>query len=377
KNNEKIVPSFLGIDDPILVGFITEYNKAQLQYTSDANTYAAKSEILDRQKANLEEIKSAIIKRAKDYRNDLSETLAKLKSKDAELKSLFGTLPASKKTMKSIGRQGTIKEAIYVYLMQKREETMVTSASTTSNYQQIDSATTPKNPIEPQPSRIRLFGILAGLLIPVIFIYLRTLLNDKVTTREDISKKTKAPFVGEVGHYEDTKAFVVSQKSRSIISEQFRIIRTNLQFVLGNNKVVLVTSSISGEGKSFVSLNLGAVLAITGKKVAILEFDLRKPRIIKNIGLQRKDLGISNYLSGQTKKLDDLYFTMEEYPNMHIYGCGPIPPNPSELMLGEHMKTLFDSLKETYDFVIVDSAPVGLVSDTFTINQFADAVIYV
>ncbi len=376
-NNEKIVPSFLGIDDPILAALITEYNKSQLQLLSDLNTYASKSEVIEKQKLNLFELKSSIIRRTVEYRNELNIAISKLKSKDNELKSLFGTLPISKKAMKAIGRQGTIKEAIYLYLMQKREETLVTLASTTSNYSQIDKATVPVLPFKPEPKIIKLFAVVIGFLLPILFIYIKFLLNNKVTTREDITRKTQAPILGEIGHYKDTKALVVAHKSRSIIAEQFRNVRTNLQFVLGNNKIILITSSISGEGKSFVSLNIGAVLAITNKKVAILEFDLRKPRIVKNMGLVKKEMGISNYLAGQTENLEELFYTLDEYPNMHVYGCGPIPPNPSELMLANNMKKLFDNLKEKYDYVIVDSAPVGLVSDTFTINTFSDIVLYI
>ncbi len=280
-NNEKIVPSFLGIEDPILASLINEYNRLQLQYTSDLNTYAPKSEILEKQKLNLEEIRISIQKRCINYKSELNSMLVNFAKKNSEIAKDFSTLPQSKRVMKSIGRQGSIKETIYVYLMQKREETLVTLASTTSNYFQIDQATVPNIPTKPSPKKIKIFSFLLGIMLPIIFIYLKSIFNNKIENRSDLTKNTNAPILGDIGHHKDQKVLEVAHKSRNVISEQLRIIRTNLQFILGSNKVILVTSSISGEGKSFVSLNLGAVFAISDKKVAVLEFDLRKQRIIK------------------------------------------------------------------------------------------------
>jgi capsular exopolysaccharide synthesis family protein len=170
---------------------------------------------------------------------------------------------------------------------------------------------------------------------------------------------------------------VVADKSRNMIAEQFRVLRTNLNFLLQGNKTILVTSTLSGEGKSFISLNLAAVLAISGKKVALLEFDLRKPRLVKNTGLVKRNTGLSNYLARQTDTLDELYDELENYPTLHIYGCGPVPPNPAELMIGERMQKLFDELKQRYDFIVVDSAPVGPVSDAFNLTPHTDMCLYV
>jgi hypothetical protein len=341
-NKVDLVPSYLGIDDPTIAALVGFFNTEKAVLINEEKALGRNSELIARAKLNLDEARNSLIKRLGDYKVDLEKKRKQLEENNANLKSLFSGGAEFEKTAKSVGREQNIKEAIYIYLMQRREETLVTSAATTSNYQQYDEVTIPAGPFEPDQAKWRLYGIIIGLLFPIGLIYVKAVLNDKVTSRDDITKKTSAPFIGEVGHYSNTKAFVVAHKSRSIISEQFRIIRTNLQFLLTEGKkTVLVTSSISGEGKSFITLNLGAVLAISGKKVAVLEFDLRKPRIIKSIGVEKKELGISNFLIGQSKTLDNLYYTFEQYPTLNAYGCGPIPPNTSELMLGVYMKDFF------------------------------------
>ncbi|MCX6210154.1 MAG: hypothetical protein NTZ59_11835, partial [Bacteroidetes bacterium] len=363
KNSETIdvVPSSLGLDDPIIAKLVADYTSAKVLLPTTIEQYAKNSDKISEAQTTSKTMRSSILLRLKDYIDEVNKTIYALNSANKDLNNGLTKTIDFTRNSKGITRYQAVKEAIFVYLIQRREETLISSASTSSSYVQIDTATVPGSPFEPNQGRWRMYGIIIGLLIPIGLIYIKNLLNDKVTSREDITKKTEAPFIGEVGHYTNTKAFVVSHKSRSIISEQFRIIRSNLQFLSGNQKTILVTSSISGEGKSFVTLNLGAVIAISGKKVAVLEFDLRKPRIIKNIGVEKKEMGISNFLIGQTDKLDDLYYTFEEYPTLHIFGCGPIPPNPSELMLGENMGKLFEKLKAEYEYVIIDSAPVGLV----------------
>ena len=342
KNEVNLVPSYLGVDDPTVVFLISTFNQNKMLLANEQKALSKNSEVVGRAKNSLEESKSNLITRLNDYKTDLERKRKQLVDNDENLRKIFGGAAVYEKNTREITRDQNIKEAIYIYLMQRREETLVAAAATVSNYQQYDIVSTPRNPIEPDRSKYRLYGILLGLILPTLFIYLRSLLNDKITTREEIAKKTQAPFVGEISHNNDDNAFVVANKSRSIISEQFRIIRTNLQFLIADKKTILVTSSISGEGKSFIALNLGAVLSISGKKVAVLEFDLRKPKIIKSIGLEKKGIGLSNYLIGQPIKLEDIYYNFEQYPSLHIYGCGPIPPNPSELMLGIHMKKLFD-----------------------------------
>jgi capsular exopolysaccharide synthesis family protein len=233
-------------------------------------------------------------------------------------------------------------------------------------------------PVEPDAGKIRLFSILLGFLVPIGIIYLRDLLNDRLMTRDDIQKQTGVTIIGEVGHVEDNRSLVVADKSRNIISEQFRIIRSNLGFAMNERsfQTLLVTSTISGEGKSFISINIAAVLALAGKKVALLEFDLRRPRIMANLELKKSGVGISNVLLGLAQP-EDVYTPLPNFPELHVYPSGVVPPNPAELVLGDAIAGFFAYLKNHYDYIIIDSAPVGLVSDTFSLAPYVDASIFI
>ncbi|HZG26330.1 MAG TPA: CpsD/CapB family tyrosine-protein kinase, partial [Chitinophagaceae bacterium] len=188
---------------------------------------------------------------------------------------------------------------------------------------------------------------------------------------------TQAPIIGEVGHSLLPGALVVTKNNRKLISEQFRIIRTNLQYILNRieRPVILVTSSYSGEGKSFVTTNIGAVLALAGKKTVILEFDIRKPKIIAGLNLEGK-AGITNFIVGNAK-ISDIILPVKDVENLYVIPCGLIPPNPAELLLDEKVKELFEYLRRSFDAVIVDSAPLGLVSDAFVLSAYVDATLYI
>jgi capsular exopolysaccharide synthesis family protein len=201
--------------------------------------------------------------------------------------------------------------------------------------------------------------------------------NDKITTRYDIEKITAAPVLGEVGHSYSENTLVVRKNYRGMVAEQFRIIRSNLQYVLNKieKPVILVTSSFSGEGKSFISTNLGAVMALAGKKTIILEFDIRKPKILKGLGLT-KGPGITNYLLGKIDK-EHLPIAVTDYDNLYVLSCGPVPPNPAELLLDSKVDELFSYLKENFDVIFIDTAPVGMVSDALTLSKFANCTLYI
>jgi len=232
--------------------------------------------------------------------------------------------------------------------------------------------------VSPDKKKIFSFYTLLGLLLPVGFIVLKEVLQDKVNGRQDIEKHTDAPILGEIGHSEDGKSpLVVSTNRRSLVAEQFRIIRTNLQYILGGKEsfTILVTSSFSGEGKSFISTNMGAALALSGKKTVIMEFDIRKPKIVSGLDLKRK-MGISNYIIGKAE-FRDLLVKVNDIDNLYVIPCGPIPPNPAELLLDKRLEELMEMVRANFDVVVMDTAPVGLVSDAITLSRFADCTLYI
>jgi len=219
------------------------------------------------------------------YRN----TISALKVQSGAIKKDISSIPERERQSREKARQQEIKQNLYLYLMQKREESEIAQASTIPNSRIIDKAIPVFRKISPIPLRIYGIALLAGLIIPIAIVYIIDLLNDKVTTKSDITRVTAAPILGEIGHSEEDKVLLFPEGSRAIVAEQFRILRSNLRFVLSGKttpSTILVTSSFSGEGKSFISTNIGATLAISGKRTVILEFDLRKPKIL--VGLSQK-----------------------------------------------------------------------------------------
>jgi tyrosine-protein kinase Etk/Wzc len=231
--------------------------------------------------------------------------------------------------------------------------------------------------VSPDNKQIFTFFLFLGIAIPVGIVTLTQVLKDKVSGRSDIEKYTATPILGDIGHSNDDQSLIVTSNSRRLISEQFRIIRSNLQyFIKGKeNPVIMVTSSFSGEGKSFISTNIGAVMALTGKKTVIMEFDIRKPKIVSGLDLKRKS-GITNYIIGKAQ-FEDLLVKVEGVEGLYVIPCGPIPPNPSELLLDPRLDELMLEVRKNFEVVIMDTAPVGLVSDAISLSKYADCSLYI
>jgi capsular exopolysaccharide synthesis family protein len=377
-NHSKTIP-ILDADGVIQLQ-INRYNDLVLARKLMIPDVKPNNMLLDKQSRNLEELRKNMLEALFRSRKKLQEEQFELLNNNAEVKDKQESRPKYETILQEILRQQNIKQALFTYLLQKKEEMAISSSSTVSNYQQIDPAEANYSPIEPKANEIRNLSIFIGLLIPIGIIYLRDLFNDKLTNRDDISKRTKIPIVGEISHVDVVVGNIVVNQSRSIISEQFRVMRSNIQFIVPKKEtaqIFLITSSVSGEGKSFISLNLAGVLSLTGKKVALLEFDLRKMRSIKHEGEVRTDKGIVNYLIGQIDDPAEIISPIETLPNLHLFHSGPIAPNPAELIMSEAVGNFFDWLKTRYDYIVIDSAPVGLVSDSFTLSNYADATLYV
>ncbi len=376
-DNDRLVPSTLGLEDPTLASLTAHYNELQLRRQKDASSLTSNSLALKDLNNQIADAKASIQEALKNIQRNLALQERNLRRNSMPSQQFLNSLPSKERVMQEIKRRQSITEGLYLYLLQKREETAISStAASISNYKQIAPAQG-YGPVEPQTKNIKLYSGLLGLMLPIAIIYLLDLFNDNIRSRDDITRKIKTPIIGDISHVERKKEKSLAVLGRDLVGEQFRILRTNLSFLLEkkDKQVILLTSSISNEGKTFVSINLAAVLAIPGKKVALLEFDLRKPGISKSLGLENKK-GLSNYLMGQVSDLSQVYETLDEVPSLHIYRSGPIPPNPADLLLNENFTRLFQTLKENYDYVIIDSPPAGLVSDAFIFGEYADAVIY-
>ncbi|MGC8751831.1 GumC family protein [Hydrotalea sp.] len=379
ENNHKLIPSSMGIDDPTFMALVANYNEVQLKKDKNAPYITPGGMISGDFENQLAQTRKSMLISLANYQKALREQLANQQKNLAVSDALLFSIPEKERELMDINRQKSIKESLYLYLLQKREEAAISSSSTVSNYQQLTPAVSSPVPVEPRTNNIRMFSLLLGIVLPFGIIFLIDLLNDKVTTREDIVHRIDKPIVGEISHAGLAGRHIIVTSSRNVIAEQFRILRTNMEFqVKGQAKPVtyLVTSSVSGEGKSFVSLNLAAVLSLSTKKVALLEFDLRKLRKEVYEGEQQNPKGITNCLIGQVQNPAEAITTIDSLPNLHIFRSGPIPPNPAELVIGEQVVAFMQWVKERYDYIIIDSAPVGLVSDTYAFTAYADSVIY-
>ncbi|MDQ6812940.1 MAG: polysaccharide biosynthesis tyrosine autokinase [Bacteroidota bacterium] len=377
-NGGKTVPSSLGLNDPTLALLIGQYNELQLKKDREAPLVAPNSTVMQDLNTQLANLKSSILESLNNLSRNLKLQERNFQQQNNQYQSMLSSVPHNERVMQEIKRKQSITEGLYLYLLQKREESAISSTtSSIAHYKQIDPAKA-FGPVEPNANNIIAYTTLLGLFLPIGLIAVKNLLNDKISSKDDVLKRTSLPLLGQVSHMSKRKSQQIAVLERNMISEQFRAIRTNLSFLLKekSKKTILITSSVSGEGKSFISLNLAAVIAMPGKKVALLEFDIRQPVISANLNLDNTK-GITNYLAGDITNISQIKQVLTQIPSLHIYPSGPVPENPGDILLTKNLSGLFAALEAEYDYIIVDTPPAGLVSDPFIIGEFSEIVLYV
>jgi capsular exopolysaccharide synthesis family protein len=377
ENTYKAVPTNLGIVEPTLLQLFTDYNKGVLEREANLKTTKPDNPLIKRLDASLERVRINMLQALDNVKQAATIARDALARTTNQMQGQLKAMPGKSMREQSIQHQQQILQELYYFLLKKKLETSISSASTISNSKVLESATGSDVPVKPNTKSLYISYMLIGLLIPAAIIAINEIMNDKVNNRVEISKTTQTPILGEIGHSEDEKTLVVTNNSRRFIAEQFRIVRTNLQYITGKNEtpVILVTSSFSGEGKSFVSTNIGAVMALAGKKTVVMEFDIRKPKIVSGLDLKRK-MGITNYIIGSAR-FEDLPVKVDGVDNFYVIPCGPIPPNPAELLLSPRLGELLRAAKQNFEVIVLDTAPIGLVSDAITLAQFADCTLYI
>jgi tyrosine-protein kinase Etk/Wzc len=377
KKGDVPVPSSLGLTDPTLNQMVNAYNQAQVELKALYNTAPNGNAIVKQKEELVDKLQKNILENLNNLKSAYTAAIGSVEGFGGAAQSQLNLMPEKQKALTEIRRQLQGKLVIYNTLLEKREESAMALASTISNIKILTEATTNPFPIKPNRRSIQLLALLIGFLLPGLFIFLLEVLNDKVSTRNDIERLTPTPIIGEVGHSFKESNLVVASNNRGVVAEQFRIVRSNLQYILNHipKPVILVTSSFSGEGKSFVSINVGAVMALAGKKTIILEFDIRKPKILTQLDIAKRP-GLTNYLLGK-KLLDELVVKVEGRDNLYVLPCGPVPPNPAELLLDPKLEELFDYLRQNFDVVVMDTAPVGMVSDAMTLSKFSNCTLYI
>ncbi len=327
----------------------------------------------------IDAMRSVIIQTIRKNYDSLQLRIRDLKAKSGEVSKDLNSFPDFERQAESMVREKETKMLVFKYLLQQREEAAMKIANALSKGVVVDEAYVSNEPIGLSKKVILLLALIAGLFIPPVFIYLHTLIRGKFDTKEEVERYTSVPVLGEVCQSKSGETLVVRPgNNTSSESELFRLIRTNLQFVLrdAGDKVVLVTSTSSGEGKSFVAINLASSLSLLGKRTVLIGMDVRAGMIDRYLNLP-PSRGLTEYLASREIKMDDIIIREPMQPNFDIIVAGPVPPNPSELLAGQRVDELIDALRERYDYIIIDSAPVGMVSDTFALSRLSDATIYV
>ena len=308
---------------------------------------------------------------------------ADIERQAGKFQSRISNAPIKEKEFMSIARQQEIQAALYIMLLEKREENAITLASTANNGRIIEDPLAGAAPVEPKKMIILLAAMMIGLVIPALIIFIKELLRYKIESAEDIAELTKAPMVGELPLTKEIqdggRGIVIQENRNEIMEETFRSLRTNLLFMLKpTEKVVMVTSTQPGEGKSFVAANLATSLAFMGKKTLIIGLDIRKPVLHQVFDLSRKSGGITNYLSNpEQEDLRQLVQHTQVSPKLDVLVSGVIPPNPTELVAREALDTAIATFRDLYDYIIIDTAPIAMVTDSSIIARVADMCVYV
>jgi tyrosine-protein kinase Etk/Wzc len=375
--NKRVLPSSLIPADLVFNGAVEKYNTLTLERArrligvTEANPGI---QLMDKEIANA---------RA-DIESNISTTLdgflitrSRINNQMKKAEGQVHNVPKVERNYLNLARQQQIKQELYIFLMQKSEETAISKTANIANSKTIDPPKSEVKPFSPKKAVVYLFGLVAGIMIPLGLMHVKDMLNDKIQTKEDVTKFTRAPIIGEISHDEANDNMVVANSSRSAISEQFRALRTNLSFFFKNadEKVILLTSSMSGEGKSFVAINLGQILALTNKRVLLMELDLRKPGLSAKLEISNP-IGFTNYVTNMELISSDIIKPLKLQENLFIVSSGPIPPNPAELLLSERTKTLMAELKQQFDYIIIDAPPVGIVTDAQLLASYSDVCIY-
>src|SRR5690554_28034 len=376
---DDLVPSGLLKEDVSSEGIIQEINQLILEKQRMSHSATDSNPAYIRAEEQIRSLKANLAASLKRSLGSLQIIKNDYKRQEAEMQSKLAQVPRQEREFRMIDRQQKVKEALYLFLLQKREETNITLAATDTNAKVIDKAITTNKPVAPKTMIVLLAALVIGGLLPFIYIYVQNLLDTKIKNRFDITDNSNVPFLGDIPTSESSTD-LIEISSRSSAAEAVRIVRTNLDFILSEKKedeckVIFVTSTISGEGKTFVSANLAATFSLSGKKVLLMGLDLRNPKLYEYVNVN--PLGVSNYISTNNKSIEEFITPVNGYKSFDVLSSGSIPPNPTEILMSTKIKELFEILKQQYDYIIVDTAPVSLVTDTLLVSKYADASVYV
>lgn len=379
-NEYEVLPSNVGLKDAALAAAIAKYNEMLMERNRLLRTSTENNPTIINLTSSIHAMRANVVASMDATLKGLQITKADLQREAKRFSQRISDAPTQERQFVSIARQQEIKAGLYLMLLQKREENAITLAATANNAKIIDAAIPDEAPVAPKNMMILLAALVLGVGLPVGVIFLISLTQVSIEGRADVEKLTTLPVIGDIPVADDLKgsSIAVFENQNNLMSETFRGIRTNLQFLLEEGqKVVMVTSTVSGEGKSFVSANTAISLSLLGKKVVIVGLDIRKPGLNKVFNLSTKEQGITQFLTDPKRNIMDLVQQSDINANLFILPGGAVPPNPTELLARKGLEEAIEQLKQHFDYIVLDTAPVGMVTDTQLISRVADLTVYV
>lgn len=381
---EELIPANTGIADVNIEDQIMEYNELMLKRDKLIGNSSEKNPVVMDMNNSLASMKQTIVRTVDNLIAGLELKIQNIRGEEERTLKRMAAVPSQQKYVLSVERQQKIKESLYIYLLNKREENALTKSITESNARIIDPAMGSNMPISPKVQLILLVGLMGGLLIPTVILFILKTSDTCVRWKKDLEENLSVPFLGEIPQRlrvkgEVKQPIVVKAESKDAVSEAFRIMRTNLSF-MGSTaehrlQTIMVTSMNVGAGKTFISSNLAMTLALAGKKVVLVDLDIRKGSLSKRIHVHQT--GVTNFLSGEVTQVKDIVTKSEYHENLSVVGKGPVPPNPAELLLSPRLNELVEQLKAMFDYVILDNVPSNMVADAMIVNRVADLTLYV
>lgn len=378
--SSELIPANTGISDVNIESQIGEYNEMLLKRDKLISNSSNKNPVVQDLNNSLIAMKQTIIRSVDNLIVGLNIKIKNVQAQEEQTNRRISAVPTQQKEILSVERRQKIKEELYLYLLNKREENELTQRMTESNARIIDPASGSNVPVAPKSMMIFLASIVLGCAIPAGVLWMLVISDTKVRSRKDVEGVLSVPFLGEIPMRDkkDKNEVVVHENGRDSVSEAFRIVRTNMDFMRVKDKnmqVVMFTSFNPGAGKTFVSMNLAMSFALTHKKVVLVDLDIRKGTLSSHVRVS--DKGVTNYLSGRIDNVDEIIRQNELCDKLDIIHAGPVPPNPAELLLGDRLETLIAELRKRYDYIILDNVPAGVVADAVIVNRVADLTIYV
>jgi capsular exopolysaccharide synthesis family protein len=377
-DNKQVIPSSLNIQNGSFAASLSQYNNLLNERIKQRLSYTETNPVIVNIDQQIQVVRHNLLQSIDSYKNEMDLNSTGINAQTSVLSNSIKQVPGKQRAILDYTRQQELKQQLYVYLLQKREETSMAKAANIPYSRIIDDAKSSKDPAKPIKPLIYVMGFFMGLIVPFGIVNSKKLVQSKIVSEGDIQQQTDVVIIGKIGHQSLKLNSKSDQLARTQVTESMRTLRTKLRNILdsGQSSVIMVTSSVNGEGKTFLTKNLGSTFAMAGKKVLLIELDLRKPKLSSVLNVDNKDLGFSNYVLDGIRA-DDLIKPSKFDDNCFVITSGPVVANASELLMTSKLGELIDEMRTKFDYVIIDSSPVGLVSDALIIQKHVDMTIYV